>query len=261
MWGSYLRFDRLLHMAAPWNDWWHTIVTFKGNWLRGDPRGWRSRHHREHVDGDYKHPPPTGKCDEIAKRSRTLMTTTAVNLDWDARVQLCDLYFNALRFYGADVEDVAMGATHGHALVRFRAAGVPVTGVAGLCAEHHFKDGDLRDPLPRYVLGKVHSWCTRKMKEWESQRLQSPPSPEGGRPGEALRPSHTQPRHRSAWALTAGGLFAPRPKCVPIEDEAHFLFVKNEYIPGHAAEGAAVHSLLKQLNTHGIGAQPQQAPM
>jgi hypothetical protein len=45
-------------MGKAWNDWYHVVVHVYGSWLRGDPRGWRARHHREHVDGDYKNPPP-----------------------------------------------------------------------------------------------------------------------------------------------------------------------------------------------------------
>jgi hypothetical protein len=28
-----------------------------GTWLPGDPKGFRTRHHREHIEGDYKKPP------------------------------------------------------------------------------------------------------------------------------------------------------------------------------------------------------------
>jgi len=45
-------------MPAPWNDWYHIIIHTYGSWLPGDPRGHRTRHHREHVEGDYKNPPP-----------------------------------------------------------------------------------------------------------------------------------------------------------------------------------------------------------
>jgi hypothetical protein len=37
-----------------------TINTF-GTWLHGDPRGFRSRHHRIHSSGDYRNPPPSGE--------------------------------------------------------------------------------------------------------------------------------------------------------------------------------------------------------
>jgi hypothetical protein len=43
-----------------------------GNWLPGDPRGFRSRDHRIHSSGDYKHKPPTGEhADLHAYQRRT----------------------------------------------------------------------------------------------------------------------------------------------------------------------------------------------
>src|SRR5690349_5207107 len=50
------------------DHWFHCTTHTYGTWLRGDPRGWRSRNHREHVDGDYKHPPSNGKYDPLLSR-------------------------------------------------------------------------------------------------------------------------------------------------------------------------------------------------
>jgi len=41
--------------------WWHLILTCRGQWLPGDPRGFRSRDHRIHSSGDYKQRPPKGE--------------------------------------------------------------------------------------------------------------------------------------------------------------------------------------------------------
>jgi REP element-mobilizing transposase RayT len=65
----------------PWNDWYHLITHTYGTWLRGDPRGWRTRHHREHVDGDYKHPPAPGTWERLYGLSKRLMKRRAVRLD------------------------------------------------------------------------------------------------------------------------------------------------------------------------------------
>jgi len=45
--------------------WWHLILTTKGSWLPGDPRGFRSRDHRIHSSGDYKNRPPKGKHEKL----------------------------------------------------------------------------------------------------------------------------------------------------------------------------------------------------
>jgi REP element-mobilizing transposase RayT len=41
--------------------WVHLIFNTRGSWLPGDERGFRSREHRVHSSGDYKHRPPTGE--------------------------------------------------------------------------------------------------------------------------------------------------------------------------------------------------------
>jgi len=60
-------------MGKPWNDWYHCNGNTHGTWVRGDERGWRSRHHREHVEGDYKHRPPKERDEHLRSRSAALM--------------------------------------------------------------------------------------------------------------------------------------------------------------------------------------------
>jgi len=48
-------------MLIPGKAWHHIVFNTRGSWLTGDPRGFRSRNHRKHSDGDYKHPPPIGQ--------------------------------------------------------------------------------------------------------------------------------------------------------------------------------------------------------
>ena len=48
-------------MPTPGKAWHHIIFNTRGSWLTGDPRGFRSRNHRKHSDGDYKQPPPIGQ--------------------------------------------------------------------------------------------------------------------------------------------------------------------------------------------------------
>jgi hypothetical protein len=50
-------------------SWIHFVETVYGAWLYGDARGFRTRHHREHVEGDYKNPPPAGMYDARRRRS------------------------------------------------------------------------------------------------------------------------------------------------------------------------------------------------
>ncbi|HVX84991.1 MAG TPA: hypothetical protein VH253_09255 [Phycisphaerae bacterium] len=56
-------------MSQPaWRHWYHCTVGTCGTWLPGDPRGWRERDHREHVDGDYKRPPQPSQFNEARHR-------------------------------------------------------------------------------------------------------------------------------------------------------------------------------------------------
>jgi hypothetical protein len=54
---------------TPNGAWHHTILTTCGAWLYSDARGFRTRPHREHVEGDYKNPPPPGKYAEREPKS------------------------------------------------------------------------------------------------------------------------------------------------------------------------------------------------
>lgn len=105
----------------PWNDWYHITGSTYGAWLRGDPRGWRTRHHREHVEGDYKNPPRPEDYENLLAQSKTLMTPDdAVRLSPDARRLACDIFATALQFHEIVTVALAVGATHYHILARFR---------------------------------------------------------------------------------------------------------------------------------------------
>lgn len=58
-----------------WNVWYHVNGHTFGIWLRGDLRGWRSRHHRERVEGDCKRPPYSGDHDGVLRLSRRFVST------------------------------------------------------------------------------------------------------------------------------------------------------------------------------------------
>jgi len=64
-----------------WNGWYHVNGNTYGTWLPGDPRGWRERWHRRHVEGDYKDPPPPGLHEDLHERSKALLTGEAMRLN------------------------------------------------------------------------------------------------------------------------------------------------------------------------------------
>jgi hypothetical protein len=39
----------IIPFVKPWCDWYHIMCNTFGTWLPGDPKGFRTRHHREHT--------------------------------------------------------------------------------------------------------------------------------------------------------------------------------------------------------------------
>jgi hypothetical protein len=97
---------------SAWNNWFHCCGGTYGSWLRGDPRGWRARHHREHVDGDYKNPPPTGIYDKLFERSKRLMKRQRVVLNPQQREMACRLMAEALLYHHVELIDLCVGGKH-----------------------------------------------------------------------------------------------------------------------------------------------------
>ncbi|MCC6680880.1 MAG: hypothetical protein IT445_08250 [Phycisphaeraceae bacterium] len=54
-------------MPSPGLIWWHLILNTHCSWLHGDPRGFRSRDHRIHSSGDYKHRPPPAEHEGLRR--------------------------------------------------------------------------------------------------------------------------------------------------------------------------------------------------
>jgi REP element-mobilizing transposase RayT len=107
-------------MPRAWNDWYHVVVHAYGSWLRGDPRGWRARHHREDVQGDYKDPPPSGKYDRLLASSKSLMTREAVSIDQELRRTVVEAVVGKLRCNDIEVLVASVDSRHLHLLARFR---------------------------------------------------------------------------------------------------------------------------------------------
>ena len=103
----------------PWNDWYHCTGTTYGKWLPGSDWGFRTRHHRRHIEGDYKNPPPPGMYAEDLARSKRLMKREAVCLVVAARRLACDAMFASLCEDGIEVIAVAVNGVHFHLLARF----------------------------------------------------------------------------------------------------------------------------------------------
>jgi hypothetical protein len=103
----------------PWNYWYHCMGNTYGTWLPGDPRGYRTRHHREHIEGDYRNPPPKGKYDEIYQRSKDSMGREPVYLTWDQRVRAVEEFVKSLAKWKIEMRALSIDRIHLHILARF----------------------------------------------------------------------------------------------------------------------------------------------
>jgi len=189
-----------------WNGWYHCISSTYGAWLPGDPRGFRTRGHREHVEGDYKSPPAAGMYEQRHEAAKGRMKRKAVVLSGEAQRVVVEEVRDSLTRHGAEVIAVSVSATHMHVLARFPLEGKPSILERGL---RDNRTSAVDDPV-RHIMGLA--------KQWSSKRL-------------------------IADGLAApGGVWAKRGKIVPIKDRGHQVNVC-KYIIDHARkEGAAVWS-------------------
>ncbi len=106
-------------MSKPYRDLYHCMGHTHGTWLPGAPRGFRTRHHREHCEGDYKNPPPVGAFDELYARSKDLMKRDPVHLDPKQRKLALDSFVKSLLKRNIDLRVAAIDAVHFHILAAF----------------------------------------------------------------------------------------------------------------------------------------------
>src|SRR2546423_1482513 len=106
-------------MPLPWRDWYHCTMASYGQWLRGDPRGWRERNHRHHVEGDYKHPPQNSNFNDAAfDRSKKLLKHQPMFFTPAQRRDVGLLALQSLSIQAIRVIALAAGAKHLHTVIQ-----------------------------------------------------------------------------------------------------------------------------------------------
>jgi hypothetical protein len=103
----------------PWNDWYHCMCHTYGTWLPGDPKGFRTRHHREHIEGDYKNPPPPGKYEKRHRYAKSLMTRDPVYLNQRQQERALEEIVISLLRNDIPVRVVSLDRIHLHVLAQF----------------------------------------------------------------------------------------------------------------------------------------------
>src|SRR6516165_1014161 len=112
-------------MPEPEPRWFHLTTHTYGAWLYGDARGFRTRHHREEVEGDYKNPPPPGMYEHKLERSRQLLKQEPVTLSVQWRRVFGAALRDKLQMLGAQLLCVSMSSTHAHVLAKMPPGAVP----------------------------------------------------------------------------------------------------------------------------------------
>ena len=107
-------------MAPDDRVWFHAILSTYGSWLYGDSRGFRTRHHREHVDGDYKNRPPKGMYASQERRSRNSLKQEPVVFPSHLRQVVGEALQDKLTRLGAWVQIESVSGQHVHMLVKMR---------------------------------------------------------------------------------------------------------------------------------------------
>ena len=99
-------------------SWFHVILTTYGSWLPGDKRGFRTRKHREHVAGDYKNPPTSGRYEGLAAHSQNALQQEPFVLTGQQREVVGTSLRDGLIGLCAVVACLAIAGQHGHLLVK-----------------------------------------------------------------------------------------------------------------------------------------------
>ncbi len=193
-----------VRIVDAWNGWYHVNGNTYGTWIRGDERGWRARHHREHVEGDYKNPPPPDAHRAVRAFSHAAMDEP-VRLSPAARARACAVMVESLRIDCAEPIACAIDDHHYHIIARFR---LP-TGAVRLARMPRTRHQPIY-ALIREIVGRAKSRAARAL------------SREG--------------------LAAEGGVWAKRCKITPIADRSHQV-TAFRYIAAHARRGASAWTL------------------
>jgi len=136
-----------------------------GSWLPGDARGFRSKHHRIHVDGDYKNPPPEGEFDRLHVHARKLLVKPAVRIAPHLRAVVGETCLERFAKETATLAAVSIGAEHVHVAFEWTPDDVrPMIGRVKKVSSHR-----VRGDIPGRLWGaKCHIIRVRGDAHWRS---------------------------------------------------------------------------------------------
>ncbi|MCH8342653.1 MAG: hypothetical protein IH983_01555 [Planctomycetes bacterium] len=94
----------------------HAICTYYGQWVPGDPRGWRARGHKRHSSGDYQIPPPAAQHAGLRRYVQSMMASEPAMLRPDEYPVVGSAFLLKLLKIGCAVRCLSCGPTHLHVL-------------------------------------------------------------------------------------------------------------------------------------------------
>ena len=125
-------------MPAAKMGWYHVVLGTYNSWLPGDPRGFRSHHHKVHSSGDYRQPPPMDEHNGLRRYWRTVSGAVVV-VPPSAMGVVGQAMVTRLARRGLRVVALAVGGSHAHLLVELphnRAAQSDLLGQAKSASSH-----------------------------------------------------------------------------------------------------------------------------
>jgi hypothetical protein len=130
--------------------WRHVIISTVNSWLPGDPRGFRSRHHKVHSSGDYKNPPPRGEHEELFHYSKEISADPVV-IPRDQRRTAGRAILHKLQKLNYRVLALAVAGMHAHVLVELPDNLLLIRHIIGQCKT--VSSHAIRDRVPGRVWG------------------------------------------------------------------------------------------------------------
>lgn len=138
-------------MPAPGKAWYHIIFNTRGSWLTGDPRGFRSRNHRRHSDGDYQNPPPPGQHSGLHKVVRE-HSRPALSIPCELFHRIGEAVLEKCEQKGRRVLVIAVDPHHVHLLVELPGDRTAVKRVVGSWKQK--ASHAVRDAMPGSIWSK-----------------------------------------------------------------------------------------------------------
>jgi REP element-mobilizing transposase RayT len=149
--------------------WRHVVISTHNSWLPGDPRGFRTRHHKIHSSGDYRHLPPPGEHAGLHRYSKQICEEPII-IPWEMRAAAGRAIVRKLHKMEYRILAASVAGMHSHTLVELPEDIRAVRRIVGQCksvASHA-----IRETLPGRVWGYGGSFTRVKDKRHQKNVFQ-----------------------------------------------------------------------------------------